>query len=179
MKKLKLLQIQGKYAPSWWLQQHEQQFIATLESILSQPSLIISTRYRTDLFFIENNNIVDNIIKSWCLNQCKDYHHRFIELFTQVDNRNDALRHYFTSLYILAKYPRAFQQYKHKFNLVKERQAKNSIMIMLIKSEQYLDRVNNAYRASGMMLNEENSLKDSSYPINNEKIYWLQNLNSN
>jgi hypothetical protein len=179
MKNLKLLQIQGKYAPGWWLQQYEQQLIATLESVLSQPFLIISSRHRTDLFFADKNSIVDTIIKSWCLNQCKDYHQRFVELFTQVYNRNDALRHYFTSLYSLATYPRAFQQYKHKFNLVKERQAENSIMKMLIKSEHYLEKVNKAYRSSGMMLNEENAVKDSGYPITNEKLYWKQNLSSN
>jgi hypothetical protein len=174
-----LLQIQGKYADKWWLHDKEQHFISLIESLTDQPILFISTVNRTDLFFFDIS-MLDNLIKTWCLSKCRDYYSRYIELFTVKQGRNESLRHYFTSLYSLAIDKKAYQEYREKFNKIKNKYGDNKIMDYLISSERYLERINKAYRSSGMILNNnQDSFQLDNASSGQDDLQWIKNMGMN
>jgi hypothetical protein len=132
---LHYIHIQGKDAPKFYFRDKTaQHFKSVIQSLTEGPSLVISSLYRTDVFYSSEKDRSDNILKLWSLQeQSFD-----ASKLTIVSGRDNALELFFTSLVSLSAASNWYESYLEEFRHACSLDQNNPILKDLKLCEQYL-----------------------------------------
>ncbi len=132
---LHYIHIQGKEAPKFYFRDKTaQNFKSVIQSLTEGSSLVISSLYRTDVFYSAEYDRSENILKLWSLQE---------ESFdpsklTIVSGRDNALELFFTSLVSLSAASNWYEAYLNEFRHACSLDQNNPILKDLKMCEQYL-----------------------------------------
>ena len=132
---LHYMHIQGKYAPAFFFRDKTgQNFKSLIQSLTEGASLVISSLYRTDVFYQAASPHTEEVMKLWSLQeQSFD-----LKKLTIVQGREDVLEHYFTALVSFSSVNQWYQSYLEEFRLACSLDQNNPILKDLKLCEQYL-----------------------------------------
>ncbi len=139
MKKTHYISIQGRYAPSFWFKnQDAHSFRSLVESITLSRSLIISSIYRSDLFYCSDDDKSDLIIRIWCSFKGHHFDDHIKGKFIRADSKPDAFEFYFDTLFHLMLHPPHYERYKERLNEIQQQEKNNSILNELMQCDLHL-----------------------------------------
>lgn len=139
MKQLQYLSIQGRCAPSFWFKHHDAQAFRSLtESITLSSTLIVSSIYRTDVFFSEEGDKADLIIRTWAAFKRLPYDLQTKEKFIRADNKQEAFELYFDTLFHLMQHPTHYERYKQRLWELQLLDKTNPILCELMQCDLHL-----------------------------------------
>lgn len=142
MKHLKYLSIQSRFAPAYWFRHHDaQNFRSVVECITLSQTLLISSIYRTDLFFLtDNEDDISTVIKAWCAFKGLKYDKSSHEKFIRGLDRPKSLEFYFDTLFHLMHQPTHLARYKDRFREVAQIEPSNYILQDLMACDLHLSK---------------------------------------
>ncbi|MEQ8582099.1 MAG: hypothetical protein RIC30_12495 [Marinoscillum sp.] len=139
MKEIQYLSIQGSCAPSFWFKDHDaQSFRSLIESLTLSHSLIISSIYRTDVFFMAEEDHLDLIIRSWSTLKRHSFDQHLKGKFIRANNRKEAFELYFDTLFHLIKHPKHHERYRIRLNEIQQLESNNPILKELMECDMLL-----------------------------------------
>lgn len=132
---LHYLHIQGKHAPGFFFRDKTgQNFKSLIQSVTEGAALVISSLYRTDVFYQAQEPHTDHVVKLWSLQE-KSFDPSKL---TTVAGRDDVLEHYFTSLVSFSSANKWYNTYLEEFREACALDRNNPILKDLKLCEQYL-----------------------------------------
>lgn len=139
MKHTRLLCIQGKYAPTFFLKnQCAHHFRSLIESVTLSNAIVISSRYKSDVIYSADKNITTDLIKMWTTYQGIPYTDRLPEKFTSTDSGSSFLEYYFIKLAHLSMRNGWYRDYCRQFTEVCSQEPDHSLLKPIIACNQYL-----------------------------------------
>ncbi|WP_370088260.1 hypothetical protein [Ekhidna sp.] len=132
---LHYIHIQGREAPRFYFRDKTaQNFKSLIQSFTDGSSLVISSLYRTDVFYSSEKNLSEKILKLWSLQeQSFDS-----SLLTFAEGRDKALELFFTSLVSFSSANKWYDAYLEEFRHAISLDRNNPILSDLKLCEQYL-----------------------------------------
>lgn len=129
------MHIQGKDAPQFYFRDKTaQNFKSVIQSFTEGASLVISSLYRTDVFYSAQKEYTSDVVKLWSL-QAKEFDSSKL---TMVTGRDEVLEHYFTSLVSFSAAYKLYEAYLSEFRYACSLDQNNPILKDLKLCEQYL-----------------------------------------
>ena len=139
MKEIQYLSIQGSCAPSFWFKDYDaQSFRSLIESLTLSHSLIISSIYRTDVFFMAEEDHLDLIMRSWSTFKRHPFDQHLKGKFIRANNRKEAFELYFDTLFHLIKHPKHHERYRLRLNEIQQLESNNPILTALMECDMLL-----------------------------------------
>ncbi len=157
MKQLQYFSIQGKCAPAYWFRNYDSQnFRSVVESITLSQALLISSIYRTDLFFFSESK-EDNlkILKAWHAFKRLPFTNSIMDKFIRAENRADSLELYFDTLFNLMHQPAHLARYKERFRETAQLESQNLILNDLMACDLHLSETYKKEELSHVRLNDK------------------------
>ncbi|RED92659.1 hypothetical protein [Marinoscillum furvescens] len=141
MKPLRYLSIQGSAAPTYWFKHHDaHSFRALVESITVSNCLLISSIYRTDIFYRAHTDKTDLLLKVWSAYKNIPFHNEVIHKFVRGSNDQESFEFYFDTLFHLMRHPAHYQRYKERLSEIQLVEPGNTILTDLMKCDLHLSR---------------------------------------
>lgn len=141
MKNIQYVSIQGRCAPSFWFKYHDaHHFRSLIESITLCRGLVISSMYRTDIFFCSKEDKTDLILKIWCLFKGFNYTQEIKSKFIRTANENEAFEFYFDTLFHLMHHANHFEKYKEELTEIQLQEQDNEILNELMQCDLHLSQ---------------------------------------
>ncbi|MEO9869731.1 hypothetical protein [Ekhidna sp.] len=134
---LHYIHIQGKEAPQFsFRNKTAQNFKSLIQSMTDGSSLVISSLYRTDVFYTANQDHSEQILKLWALQEDAFDSTKL----TIVSGRDNALELFFTSLVSFSSANKWYQAHLKEFRHACSMDQNNPILKDLKLCEQYLQK---------------------------------------
>ncbi|MEO9967150.1 MAG: hypothetical protein ABJF11_15225 [Reichenbachiella sp.] len=136
---IQLISLYGKSAQSFYLEQGcISDFKALIRTVTSGRVMIISTRFRSDLFYKAEESKRDELLSLWALyanstmdsldpNDCKHF-----------SGDEPALSHFFQSMQALSINRHEYNQYKKAFYAAYSYDQQNPMAVTIVQCDQYL-----------------------------------------
>lgn len=141
MKNIQYLSIQGRYAPSFWFKHYDAyHFRSVIESITLSRALIISSVYRTDIFFRSKEDQMELILKIWCVLKEFKLTSAVKNKFIRTSNEREAFEFYFDTLFHLMHHPLHFEKYKEHLTEIQLQESNNPILNELMQCDVHLSK---------------------------------------
>ncbi|MEP0985792.1 hypothetical protein [Ekhidna sp.] len=132
---LHYIHVQGREAPQFFFRDKSaQNFKSVIQSLTDGSSLVISSLYRTDVFYTANEDHSADVLKLWSLQEKSFEPSRL----TLISGRDDALELFFTSLVSLSAASQWYESYLEEFRHACSMDQNNPILKDLKLCEQYL-----------------------------------------
>ena len=140
MKQLRYLSIQGKNAPAFWFRNYDaHNFRSTVESITLSQALLVSSIYRTDLFYYSDNEEDQGIIlRAWSAFKRLEHESIRVARFIRGSDRSESFECYFDTLFHLMHHPAHLTRYKERFKEVVQIEPQNCILKDLMACDLHL-----------------------------------------
>ncbi|MEP0368842.1 MAG: hypothetical protein ABJN36_20565 [Cyclobacteriaceae bacterium] len=141
MKDLRYIGIQGWNASRFWFRNHDSHILRVLiESVTASKACIISSIYRTDVFYYSETDQSALIFKMWC--QLKGLNHNTPTLgqFVIGENRKTSISLFFDTIYHLKLHPSYFKRYRNSLNELMKQESNNAILKEIEDCDNYLLR---------------------------------------
>lgn len=139
MKPLRYLSIQGSSAPSFWFKHHDaHSFRSLVESVTLCNCLLISSIYRTDIFYRSYADKTDTLLKIWCTFKNIPFRHDVIQKFVRGTNNQESFEFYFDTLFHLMQHPAYYQRYRDRLTEIQLLEPTNAILTDLMKCDMHL-----------------------------------------
>jgi len=157
MKQLQYLSIQGKSAPAYWFRNYDSQnFRSFIESVTLSQALLVSSIYRTDLFYYaESGQHLESILKAWHAVKRIAQKEHAIDKFIRADNRAETLEMYFDTLFHLMHQPAHLARYKERFRETVQLEPQNIILQDLMACDLHLSEMYKKESLSHVRLNDK------------------------
>lgn len=132
---LHYIHVQGREAPQFCFRDKSaQNFKSVIQSLTDGSSLVISSLYRTDVFYTAGEDHSKDILKLWSL-QVKSFDTSRLSL---ISGRDHALEMFFTTLVALSAASQWYESYLEEFRQACAMDQNNPILKDLKLCEQYL-----------------------------------------
>lgn len=138
-----LLSIQGRYAPAFQLKNDVAlQLREQIEGLTHQQSHIISSRFRTDLVYEDDENRLEDFLARWCHTLGYPYDSAVKVKFFRSAEEDVSLSQFFFRLQLLRRIPNWYNRYLEKLVPLLAREAQCPLCAKLSDAmEQYCDAV--------------------------------------
>jgi len=171
-----LITVDGKSGPNFYLQEKcTSDFKSLLSTITSGSVMIVSTRFRSDLFYCAEKPKEYSILKLWAL-----YANTNLSVLDRKDFKSsigdeNSLSRYFMSINILAENRYYYSVYKKAFHHTFSNDHQNPVARTIVQCDQYLTQRPGIKRAP--LLNSRKRIKSrltkdtfslAMHTINNE-----------
>lgn len=114
-----LLSIQGRYAPAFQLKNSAAGKLKhQIEATTKQPALVISSRFRSDLIYLDNTNSLVESMKVWCHLVGYHYTDALKMKFFRSDEEATSLHYFFLRLQLIKRIPGWYNGYVKEFEKV-------------------------------------------------------------
>lgn len=112
---MNLLSIQGKYAPTFQLQDDMAiELKQNIEAITKKQVLIISSKFRSDLIYNDDQDRIDTFLKSWCNAVGYTYSNSVKQKFFRSTDEAISLSYFLYRLHLLKRIPKWYEDYFKK-----------------------------------------------------------------
>ncbi|MEO9473943.1 MAG: hypothetical protein ABJG41_00345 [Cyclobacteriaceae bacterium] len=141
MKDLRYIGIQGWNASKFWFRNHDSHILRILiESVTASKACIISSIYRSDIFYYSETDQSALISKMWC--QLKGLNHNKSTLgqFVIGGNRKTSISLFFDTIYHLKLHPTYFKRYRNHLNELMKQESNNTILKEIEDCDNFLLR---------------------------------------
>lgn len=129
MQHLRLLHIQGSLATSFALKGFDRiNFEKNIGSILKGKITLISSGFRSDLFYENQQDQSELILKMWCKLKKQPFNKELLNRFSMRYKRDSVLEHYFYRLLLFTSNRIGFSGYCEHFNELIKSQPKSEIL---------------------------------------------------
>ena len=134
---LHYIHVQGKEAPSFYFRDKTaQHFKSLIQSLGDGSSLVISSLYRTDVFYLADVPHTEEIIKLWSLQEEK-FDPAKLRI---VEGRDESLEQFFTTLVLFSNMSKWYETYLSEFRNACSMDRNNPILKDLKLCEQFLQQ---------------------------------------
>jgi len=132
---LHYIHIQGKDAPGYYFRDKTaQHFKSMIQSICEGSALVISSLYRSDVFYLSHKELTLEIFKLWALQE-KTFDPSKLKVFS---GRESVLEYFFTSLVVFSAAHKWYEAYLNEFRSACSMDKNNPILKDLKACEDYL-----------------------------------------
>lgn len=110
-----LLSIQGRYAPAFQLKSDAAAaFRQKIETLTRGDSLIISSKFRSDLVYEDHENRLEEFLESWCRTVGQPYDNKVKLKFFRSGEEAVSISYFFYRLHLLRRFPKWYDGYLEK-----------------------------------------------------------------
>ena len=152
---LHYIHVQGKEAPSFHFRDKTaQHFKSLIQSLGGGSSLVISSLYRTDVFYLADVPHSDEIIKLWSLQE-DTFDPSKLRI---IQGREETLEQFFTTLVLFSNISKWYESYLVEFRNACSMDRNNPILKDLKLCEQFLQESHQTVARPPANANKENLL---------------------
>lgn len=134
-----LITIAGKSARDFYLRQQQiSDFKSLMRTITSGRTMIVSTWFRSDLFYQAEQSAHDALLKGWALHADADLSNLKPEDVQHLEGDESSLSEYFQSINLLAVNWYRYKLYRKAFHYSFSNDPQNPVAQMVVDCDQFL-----------------------------------------
>ena len=138
---LHLITVEGKSARDFYLEQHHtSDFKSLMRTVTSGRVMIVSTRFRSDLFYCAEKPEHDSILTLWALYTNTSISGRYKLDFITSDGDEESLSEYFQSINKLSTNWHHYRLYRKAFLYAFSIDQENPVAKTVLQCDQYLTK---------------------------------------
>ncbi len=140
-KQIYLLSVQGAHARGFQFKQNSgHEFRSFVESLVLNRTILVCSKFRTDLIYYSDTDRQEEILKVWCRTLGKDYSPGIFRKFLKSAGMHEVLENYFVSLIYLARILDWFHDSKKELNLIIDQEPNHPIHMEIVNCTNSLTR---------------------------------------
>lgn len=139
MKDLRYIGIQGWNASKFWFRNHDSHALRVIiESMTASKACVITSIYRSDVFYYSETDQSALIVKLWCRLKGLNHNESILEQFVIGENRKTSISLFFDTIYHLKLHPLYFKRYRNHLNELMKQESNNTILKEIEDCDNYL-----------------------------------------